>query len=338
MSELKLEFIGKQVKDMYGTLMGNVVGIITDTDGSIESVSVDCGDSGLKPLSYEQLLVQGDYVIFIPKWRLDAQKLFRQKNLTLKRIKALQHLVEEDDTMKEDSEIVYVKYEKKLHELEEKEKSINEKLKERLEELNESTKNIKSILFDAKLQYKSHEISEETYLQVTRYTKELMDHINLEKEEINNIKGRLEEQNLQNLENTLPLPHSIQPEEEDNKKENSKLSTTNTNSVSPTITNTPTTTTTTNNNKTTSSSSTATVTASNTNNSNSSNASLPLSPTSNDNNTQTKLSYADETDKYKQHASSNNNNNTDHSNQNKDKIEKSKSDNESNWLDHVINN
>ncbi len=321
MSELKLEFVGKQVKDMYGTLMGNVVGVITDTDGSIESVSVDCGDSGLKPLSYEQLLVQGDYVIFIPKWRLDAQKLFRQKNLTLKRIKALQHLVEEDDTMKEDAEIVYVKYEKKLHELEEKEKTINEKLKERLEELNESTKNIKSILFDAKLQYKSHEISEETYLQVTRYTKELMDHINLEKEEINNIKGRLEEQN---LENTLPLPHSIQQEKEDNEKENPILS--------ATITNTSTTTP--NNNKSSSSSTTATVTASNTN------TSLPLSSTSNDNNTQTKLSYSEETDKYKQQTSSNNNNNADYSNQNKDKIEeKSKSsENEANWLDNVINN
>ena len=320
MSELKLEFVGKQVKDMYGTLMGNVVGIITDTDGSIESVSVDCGDSGLKQLSYEQLLVQGDYVIFIPKWRLDAQKLFRQKNLTLKRIKALQQLVEEDDTMKEDAEIVYVKYEKKLHELEEKEKSINEKLKERLDELNGSTKNIKSILFDAKLQYKSHEISEETYLQVTRYTKELMDHINLEKEEINNIKGRLEEQN---LENTLPLPHSIQPEEKENEKENTKLSTT--------ITNTP----------NTSSTTTTTVTASNTNNSNTSNTSLPVSSSSNDN-TQTKPSYAGETDKYKQHASYNNNNN-DHSNLNKDKIEESNIDNESidnesNWLDQVVNN
>jgi len=317
MSELKLEFVGKQVKDMYGTLMGNVVGIITDTDGSIESVSVDCGDSGLKQLSYEQLLVQGDYVIFIPKWRLDAQKLFRQKNLTLKRIKALQQLVEEDDTMKEDAEIVYVKYEKKLHELEEKEKSINEKLKERLDELNGSTKNIKSILFDAKLQYKSHEISEETYLQVTSYTKELMDHINLEKEEINNIKGRLEEQN---LENTLPLPHSIQPEEKENEKENTKLSTT--------ITNTP----------NTSSTTTTTVTASNTNNSNTSNTSLPVSSSSNDN-TQTKPSYAGETDKYKQHASYNNNNNSkDHSNLNKDKIEESNIDNESNWLDQVVSN
>ncbi len=321
MSELKLEFVGKQVKDMYGTLMGNVVGVITDTDGSIESVSVDCGESGLKQLSYEQLLIQGDYVIFIPKWRLDAQKLFRQKNLTLKRIKALQHLVEEDDTMKEDAEIVYVKYEKKLHELEEEEKSINEKLKERLDELNGSTKNIKSILFDAKLQYKSHEISEETYLLVTRYTKELMDHINLEKEEINNIKSRLKEQN---LENTLPLPQSIQPDEEKNEKENTKLSTTSTNSVSPTITNTPNTTTTT----------TTAVTASNTNNSNSSNTSVPVSSTSNDN-TQTKLSYAGETDKHTQHTSYNN---TDHSNLNKDKIEKSNTDKEPNWLDHVINN
>ena len=316
MSELKLEFVGKQVKDMYGTLMGNVVGIITDTDGSIESVSVDCGDSGLKQLSYEQLLVQGDYVIFIPKWRLDAQKLFRQKNLTLKRIKALQHLVEEDDTMKEDAEIVYVKYEKKLHELEEKEKSINEQLKERLDDLNRSTKNIKSVLFDSKLQYKSHEISEETYLQVTRYTKELMDHISLEKEEINNIKGRLEEQN---LENTLPLPHSIQPAEEE--KENSKIYT-NTNSINPTITTTPKTTTTT------------TVTASNTNNSNSSNTSLPVSSTSD--NIQTKHSYSAETDKYKQHVPPSNN--ADLSKPTKDKIEKSTTDNESNWLDQVINN
>src|SRR5215211_223637 len=316
MSELKLKFVGKQVKDMYGTLMGNVVGIITDTDGSIESVSVDCGDSGLKQLSYEQLLVQGDYVIFIPKWRLDAQKLFRQKNLTLKRIKALQHLVEEDDTMKEDAEIVYVKYEKKLHELEEKEKSINEQLKERLDDLNRSTKNIKSILFDSKLQYKSHEISEETYLQVTRYTKELMDHISLEKEEINNIKGRLEEQN---LENTLPLPHSIQPAEEE--KENSKIYT-NTNSINPTITTTPKTTTTT------------TVTASNTNNSNSSNTSLPVSSTSD--NIQTKHSYSAETDKYKQHVPPSNN--ADLSKPTKDKIEKSTTDNESNWLDQVINN
>jgi hypothetical protein len=121
--------------------------------------------------------------------------------------------------MKEDVEIVYARYEKKLQDLEDKEKSINEKLIERLDELNKSTKSIKSILFDAKLQYRSNEITEETYLQVTQYTKELMDHINLEKEEINSIKSRLEEQN---LENTLPLPHSI-PQQHETEEQKEKL-------------------------------------------------------------------------------------------------------------------
>src|SRR5919198_2873962 len=104
MSELKLEFMGKQVKDMYGTFVGKVVGMITDSDGSIESIGVDCGSGGLKQLAYEQLLVQGDYVIFIPKWRLDTQKLLRQKTLTLTRVKALQDIVVENDSMKDDAE------------------------------------------------------------------------------------------------------------------------------------------------------------------------------------------------------------------------------------------
>ena len=117
MSELKLEFVGKKVKDMYGTYIGKVIGIVTDIEGSIESVSVDCGSSGIKNLPYEQLLVQGDYVIFIPRWRLDAQKLLREKSMTLKRIKALQGIVAENDNMKDDAEFVYLKYEKRLDKL-----------------------------------------------------------------------------------------------------------------------------------------------------------------------------------------------------------------------------
>ena len=78
MSEEKLAFVGKQVKDIYGTHIGRVVGIITEIDGEIESVGVDCGSSGIKQLPYEQLVVQGEYVFFIPKWRLEAQKLIRQ--------------------------------------------------------------------------------------------------------------------------------------------------------------------------------------------------------------------------------------------------------------------
>ena len=199
MSEEKLGFVGKQVKDIYGTYIGRAVGIITENDGEIEAVGVDCGLGGLKQLPYEQLVIQGEYVFFIPRWRLDAQRLLRQKSLTLKRIKALQDILSENDSMKEDAELVYIKYEKKLHELDETGKQVNDKLNARLAELDLEVKSIKAVLFDAKLQFRSNEMKEETYQQVKVQTDELIEHINNERAEISNVKEKLTTQTLENI-------------------------------------------------------------------------------------------------------------------------------------------
>jgi hypothetical protein len=205
MSELKLEFVGKQVKDMYGTHIGKVVGLVTDIDGSIESVGVDCGSVGLKQLPYEQLLVQGDYVIYIPRWRMDAQKLVRQKSLTLKRIKALQDLVADNDQMKSDAEIVYLKYENRLRALEGEEHGVINTLKSRLEELDSQAASIKTVVFDTKLQYRSNDMTEETYQQVNINANELLEHINLEKEEISNFLTRISQHTVDDIELTSEL-------------------------------------------------------------------------------------------------------------------------------------
>jgi len=224
MSEVKLEFIGKQVKDMYGTYMGKVIGMVTDIDGSIESVSVDCGYAGLKQLVYEQLLVQGDNVIFIPKWRLDVQKLLRQKNLALQRIKALQEMVTANDLMREDVELVYIKYQKRLQDLEDKGKIVLEQLQERLNQIDAESQNIKSVLFDAKLQYRSNEITEETYQQISLSTNDLIEHVYLEKGEINNVISRLSQQAFERIDlNSVQNPSiSDQPKSNSSLESNSQ--------------------------------------------------------------------------------------------------------------------
>lgn len=222
MSEFKLEFIGKQVKDLYGTLIGKVMGMITDIDGSIESISVDCGTSGLKQLAYEQLLVQGDYVIYIPRWRLDAQKLLRQKSLTLQRIRALQDIATENDSMKDDVELVYMKYDKRLHDLEENANHLNGNLESRLKELEEESHRIKTILFDAKLQFRSNEMTEEIYQQINIYTSELLEHVNLEKTEINNVKTKLSQQTLENNNLLTITPNSKPTENQQNSAKTAK--------------------------------------------------------------------------------------------------------------------
>lgn len=207
MSEAKLEFINKQVKDMYGASIGKAVGITTDLDGSIENIGVDCGLLGIKQFPYEQLLIQGEYIIHIPRWRLDAQKLLRQKNLALRRIKAIQDIIAENDLLKDDAEIISLKYEKRLRELESTTKDVNEKLEQRLNQLNEEKNNAKIILFDGKLQYKSNEITEDVYQQIQLQINDIFEHINLEVSEINNIKQRLSQQIIENTNmNTNDIP------------------------------------------------------------------------------------------------------------------------------------
>ncbi len=202
MSKEDVEFIGKQVKDMYGTYIGKVIGTITDIDGSVQTVGVDCGSEGLKQIPFEQLVVQGQFVIFIPRWRLDAQRLLREKSLTLRRIHALIDIVSENDDMKEDAELIHEKYKMKLLTLDETEKRIKEKLEQRLADLDNQLKSIRMLRFDAKLQNKSNEISDAKYESVKTHTVEIIEHIEHEKAEIVNIQRRINDLSVDTMERT----------------------------------------------------------------------------------------------------------------------------------------
>ena len=205
-----IDIIGKNVKDMYGTFMGKVIGTITDIDGSIQSVGVDCGSQGLQQIQYEQLVVQGNVVIFIPKWRLDSQRLLREKQLTLRRLKALIDIVSENDDMKADAEIIHEKYKSKLASLDEAEQQIKAKLEARLTELDEQLKSTKTLLFDAKVQYKSNEISDNTFEIVKTCSAELIEHVTHETAEISNVKRRIADLDAEVLNVTAPPQKHIQ--------------------------------------------------------------------------------------------------------------------------------
>jgi len=193
MSNDEIQIIGKKVKDMYGTLVGKVVGTISDIDGSIQTVGIDCGAEGLKQMGFEQLVVQPDVVIFIPKWRLDSQRLLREKGLTLRRLKALIDLASENDDMKESAEMLHEKYKSKLTTLDESENEIKAQLDARAAELDEQMKSVKMLIFDGKMQFKSNEISESTFESVKTQTTDLIEHITHEQAEISNVQRRLED-------------------------------------------------------------------------------------------------------------------------------------------------
>ena len=189
----EVAIIGKPVRDMYGTDIGKILGTLTNIDGSIQTVGVDCGSDGLKQIPIKQLVLQEDVVIHIPNWRLDAQKVLREKGLTLRRLKALMAIVSENDEMKSDAELIHETYKSKLMDLDEVEAKTKTELLTRLEELEEQAKTVKIILFDGRIQFKSEEISGLTFESVQKYCNNLLERISHEKNEVLNVQRRLEE-------------------------------------------------------------------------------------------------------------------------------------------------
>jgi len=199
MSNCEVEIIGKPVKDMYGAPMGKILGTSTDVDGSIQTVGINCGSEGLKQIAFDQLVVQSEVVIFIPKWRLDSQRLLKQKELVIRRLNALMEIVSDNDSMKSDAEIIHEKYNTKLMTLQRTEYEINSELDNRVIEIEEQEKSVKVLLFDAKVQLKSNEISQETFDHVQSETDEMLQHMKHEKDEIAKVKSRLANLSLEDM-------------------------------------------------------------------------------------------------------------------------------------------
>ena len=210
MSDNDSVIIGKPVKDMYGAPMGKILGTTTDIDGSTQTVGINCGSGCLKQVPYSQLVIQPEVVIFIPKWRLASQRLLREKELTVRRLSALMEIVSDNDKMKSDAELIHEKYQSKLKSLKETESEIKSELEERVVEIDAEIKAVKVMLFDAKVQSKSNEISQETFDLVKKETDEMLQHMKHEKSEIAKVKSRLANLSLEDVIPTEPESHQIQ--------------------------------------------------------------------------------------------------------------------------------
>ena len=210
MSDNDAVIIGKPVKDMYGAPMGKILGTTTDIDGSTQTVGINCGSGCLKQVPYSQIVIQPEVVIFIPKWRLDSQRLLREKELTVRRLTALMEIVSDNDKMKSDAELIHEKYKSKLNSLKETESEIKSELEERVVEIDAEIKSVKVMLFDAKVQSKSNEISQETFDLVKKETDEMLQHMKHEKSEIAKVNSKLANLSLEGMIPTESEPHHIQ--------------------------------------------------------------------------------------------------------------------------------
>jgi hypothetical protein len=124
----------------------------------------------------------------------------REKGLTLRRINALSDIVSENGEMKDDAEIIHNKYKSKLATLDQIESKIKSEFLVRLGEIDDQEKVVKEILFDAKVQIKSEEITESTFGTIQMHANNILERFYHEKAEIEKVQKRIDDLSLEHSE------------------------------------------------------------------------------------------------------------------------------------------
>lgn len=187
------KFVGKRVKDIYGRYVGYVVGIETGPYGEVVSVGVDRGDKGFHEFQIEYLSFENDMLILTPPWKVDTEEFAREVNIVMRRIKAVEDLFREGEVSREERDEALKQYVESLKDIQADCQALREMMEKRLVELDEQEKNLHRFLTSIKIQYKSGEISAESFRSSTQFTNMLIDKIGRERKDIQEAQNLLKQ-------------------------------------------------------------------------------------------------------------------------------------------------
>ncbi|MBM3897351.1 MAG: hypothetical protein FJ358_02350 [Thaumarchaeota archaeon] len=177
-------YMGKRVRDVYGRYVGFVVGINKDPFGDLRSIGVDSGERGLAEFPGQCVSADGDSLVLLPGWKVDADRFKRETLLVNNRLQGVEDLIKESEITQEeyqDFQKVYQGYRAKLDEIK---KVLDEKIKRRFQELDRELRDIKKLTTNVKLQFKSGEIDAESFRASLQYASVMKERVEKEKSDI----------------------------------------------------------------------------------------------------------------------------------------------------------
>ncbi|MCX8191665.1 MAG: CdvA-like protein [Nitrososphaerales archaeon] len=186
------KLIGKRVRDVYGRYIGYVAGLMVDGSSGSISIGVDCGDKGFCEFPSEHIRFEGDNVILSPSWRIDVERLTKERMILQRRIQAIEELFNEGELSIEEKDQLLKNYRERIVELQKKIEQLKAFAEKRVSELDAQKKRLRDFLVNLKVQYKSGEISVEAFKGSSQFISLLLNRIEQERQDILNIGSSLE--------------------------------------------------------------------------------------------------------------------------------------------------
>ncbi len=199
------KYVGEAVKDPFGRIVGTLVSVYSNVDGEVEAIEIALGGNKFVRVPSERLSKKGDEMVVMPEWMTEAKSIYRKMDTAIRRIKALETMMSNNEVNKDIVMEMKKKMEQQLQGLRGKLGEVKKMLKERIGELEDQILEMERALINLQMSYMAGEISDKRYQQAAsaiRHQKEVA------YEEKRSVKEWIEK--LEKLEKPSEEPESVQ--------------------------------------------------------------------------------------------------------------------------------
>ena len=189
-------FFGKKTRDIYGRHLGQVVTILKNSDGELESIKVDQSEGRLVKYSAEQIMTDKEEIVIIPEWKIQAEQMIKELNTFRNRMNALEAMLERKEVSKEIYGNLKSNQQHSMNSLEEKNIEFISSMKEQQEELDRQINELTNFLVEMRTDKKEGKIQSSKYAKASKSIEQNLNFLFLEKKDIEDIIKKSEEKKL----------------------------------------------------------------------------------------------------------------------------------------------
>ncbi len=157
------KFLGSEVRDPYGRVVGVFVSFYSEVDGNVTGIELVRGDGAPIYVAGDRLEVTPDTLIVIPEWRIEAVRVEKQLDRARKRARAIEDLYSSKEINVQTYEEMKKNIEVTINKLKEKAKNVKNFLRKRLNTIEDEILHIDKAINYLKLGYTSGEVVESRF-------------------------------------------------------------------------------------------------------------------------------------------------------------------------------
>ena len=166
------KFMGQNVKDEYGRIVGKVLTAFSDVSGEIDSIEVAISDFAFERISAERIKLTPDGLIIVADWKVKAIKTENKLDRVRKRIRAVEELYRKGSIPGHAYEEIKKRLEAQFKAVKEEVRKVKEILRKRANDLEDQIIRLEKDISNLLVLYMSNEVSESSYKAAIDYLRE----------------------------------------------------------------------------------------------------------------------------------------------------------------------